>query len=332
MVYFCINYLNEFFVLVYLIKRKWDLKILITGGAGFIGSHVADLLIENGFDVCIIDDLSSGKPENVNPKAVFYKCDIRDSKLSEIFVKEKPQVVIHNAAQLSVRNSVDDPANDASMNIMGGLNVLEACRKIKVGKIIFASSGGVVYGEQQYFPADENHPTKPISPYGVAKLSFEKYLFYYNYIFGIKYTSLRYSNVYGPRQDPYGEAGVVAIFSNKLLNDEQPVINGDGKRTRDYVYVKDVAAANLAAIRSDFIGEINIGTGIETNVNDVFDILKKAAGKKDLKEVHGPAKTGEQERSVLSCKKAKAILGWEPKMELKTGLAQTYNWFEESSK
>lgn len=303
------------------------MKILITGGAGFIGSHVADLLIENNFDVSIVDNLSSGKLENINPKARFYKCDARDSEIFKIIEIEKPQIVIHNAAQLSVRNSVDDPLNDASINIIGGLNVLEACRKIKVRKIIFASSGGVVYGEQQYFPADENHPTKPISPYGVAKLSFEKYLFYYNYIFGIKYICLRYANVYGPRQDPLGEAGVVAIFSKKLLNNEQPVINGDGKQTRDYVYVKDVAAANLSAIRNDFVGEINIGTGIETDVNNVFDILKKAAGKKDLKEVHGPAKTGEQERSVLSYKKAQTILGWEPKVKIKEGLTRTFEWF-----
>ena len=303
------------------------MKILITGGAGFIGSHVADLLIENNFDVSIVDNLSSGKLENINPKARFYKCDARDSEIFKIIEIEKPQIVIHNAAQLSVRNSVDDPLNDASINIIGGLNVLEACRKIKVRKIIFASSGGVVYGEQQYFPADENHPTKPISPYGVAKLSFEKYLFYYNYIFGIKYICLRYANVYGPRQDPHGEAGVVAIFSKKLLNNEQPVINGDGKQTRDYVYVKDVAAANLSAIRNDFVGEINIGTGIETDVNNVFDILKKAAGKKDLKEVHGPAKTGEQERSVLSYKKAQTILGWEPKVKIKEGLTRTFEWF-----
>ena len=308
------------------------MKILITGGAGFIGSHVADLLIENGYEVCVIDNLSSGKPENVNPKAIFYKCDIRDNKLSEIFQKERPQIVIHNAAQMSVRNSVDDPLNDASINIIGGLNVLEASRKTKVAKIIFASSGGVVYGEQQYFPADENHPTKPISPYGVAKLSFEKYLFYYNYIFGIKYICLRYANVYGLRQDPYGEAGVVAIFSKKLLNNEQPVINGDGKQTRDYVYVKDVAAANLLAVKKDYTGEINIGTGIETDVNNLFDILKKTAGRQELKEVHAPAKEGEQIRSVLSYKKAQAILGWEPKVELKTGLAQTYNWFRKFSK
>jgi len=308
------------------------MKILITGGAGFIGSHVGDLLIENNYEVAIVDNLSTGKLENINPKAVFYKCDIRDSEIFKIIETVKPQIIIHKAAQLSVRNSVEDPVNDANINIIGGLNVLEACRKLKVEKVIFASSGGVVYGEQQYFPADENHPTKPISPYGVAKLTFEKYLYYYNYTFGLKYTALRYANIYGPRQDPYGEAGVVAIFSKKLLSNEQPVINGDGKQTRDYVFVKDVAAANLAAVRSDFTGEVNIGTGVETDVNKLFDILKNAAGQKDLKEVHAPAKEGEQIRSVLSYKKAKEILGWEPKMELKMGLAQTYNWFREFSK
>jgi UDP-glucose 4-epimerase len=308
------------------------LKILITGGAGFIGSHVADLLIENGFEVSIVDNLSSGKIENINPKARFYECDIRDSEVFKIIEADKPQIVVHNAAQLSVRNSVEDPVNDANINIIGGLNMLEACRKLKIKKVIFASSGGVVYGEQQYFPADENNPTKPISPYGVAKLTFEKYLFYYNFTFGLKYIALRYANVYGPRQDPYGEAGVVAIFSKKLLNNEQPVINGDGKQTRDYVYVKDVAAANLAAIQKDFTGEINIGTGIETDVNNLFDLLKKSAGQKELKEVHAPAKEGEQIRSVLSYKKAKEILGWSPKMELKIGLAKTFEWFKEFSK
>ncbi|MCL5069967.1 MAG: NAD-dependent epimerase/dehydratase family protein [Actinobacteria bacterium] len=307
------------------------MKILITGGAGFIGSHVADLLIENNFDISVVDDLSTGKIENINPKAKFYKCDIRDrGELLRIIETEKPQTVIHNAAQLSVRNSVEDPVNDAEINIIGGLNLLEACRKFKVKKIIFASSGGVVYGEQQNFPAEENHPTKPISPYGVAKLSFEKYLYYYQYTFGIKYIALRYANIYGPRQDPFGEAGVVAIFSKKLLNGGQPVINGDGLQTRDYVFVKDVARANLSAIRSEVTGEINIGTSIETNVNDIFNILKKASGRMDLKEVHGPAKDGEQKRSVLSYKKAFEILGWKPEVKIKEGLSETFDWFKKS--
>jgi len=307
------------------------LKILITGGAGFIGSHVADLLLENEYDVCIVDNLSSGKLENVNPNAKFYKCDIRDSQIYKIIEDEKPQIIIHNAAQMSVRNSVEDPLNDADINIIGGLNVLEAAKKAKVKKIIFASSGGVVYGEQQYFPADEDHPTKPICPYGVAKLSYEKYLYYYHYIFGIKYIALRYANIYGPRQDPYGEAGVVAIFSKKLLSGDQPVINGDGMQTRDYVYVKDVATANLLAVKTDYIGEINIGTALETNVNKIFNILKNAAGKHDLEEVHGPAKDGEQKRSVLSYRKARQILGWKPEVKLEEGLIKTFNWFKEEN-
>lgn len=307
------------------------MKILITGGAGFIGSHVADLLLENEYDVCIVDNLSSGKLENVNPNAKFYKCDIRDSQIYKIIEDEKPQIIIHNAAQMSVRNSVEDPLNDADINIIGGLNVLEAAKKAKVKKIIFASSGGVVYGEQQYFPADEDHPTKPICPYGVAKLSYEKYLYYYHYIFGIKYIALRYANIYGPRQDPYGEAGVVAIFSKKLLSGDQPVINGDGMQTRDYVYVKDVATANLLAVNTDYIGEINIGTALETNVNKIFNILKNAAGKPDLEEVHGPAKDGEQKRSVLSYRKARQILGWKPEVKLEEGLIKTFNWFKEEN-
>lgn len=308
------------------------MKILITGGAGFIGSHIADLLIENNFDISIVDDLSTGKLENVNPEAKFYRCDIRDrGELLRIIETEKPQIVIHNAAQLSVRNSVENPVNDAEINIIGGLNLLEACRKYKVEKIIFASSGGVVYGEQQYFPADEKHPTRPISPYGVAKLSFEKYLYYYQYIFGIKYIALRYANIYGPRQDPFGEAGVVAIFSKKLLNGNQPIINGDGLQTRDYVFVGDAARANLLAIQNKITGELNIGTGKETNVNDIFNMLREASGNPDVKEVHGPVKEGEQKRSMLSYEKASSILGWKPQIKIREGLFKTFNWFKENS-
>ena len=306
------------------------MKALITGGAGFIGSNVADLLIENKIDVIVLDNLSSGKMENVNPRIKFYKCDIRDRKVFEIIDIERPEIVIHNAAQISVRNSVDDPESDADINIAGSINIFEACKKTGIKKIIFASSGGTVYGEQQYFPADEKHPAKPISPYGISKLSVEKYLYYYYVNFGIKYVALRYANIYGPRQDPHGEAGVVAIFSKNILSDSQPIINGDGKQTRDYVYVKDVAAANLLAIQKDFTGEINIGTGIETNVNDIFNILKDAAGCRDLEEIHGPSKEGEQKRSVLSYKKAYEILGWKPEVKIKEGLVETFKWFKES--
>lgn len=306
------------------------MKILITGGAGFIGSNVADLLIENNIEVAIIDDLSTGKPENINCSAKFYKCDIREPRVFDIMESEKPDIVIHNAAQMSVRNSVEDPENDASINILGSINLFEACRKYGIKKIIFASSGGTVYGEQTSFPADESHQLKPICPYGVAKLSVEKYLYYYYITYGIKYTSLRYANIYGPRQDPHGEAGVVAIFSEKIIGGDQPIINGDGSQTRDYVFVEDAARANLLAVENDFTGEINISTGVETSVNELFGLLKEISKKQDLHELHGPAKEGEQKRSVLLYNKAGLILGWKPEVKIKDGLLKTYNWFKEN--
>ena len=246
------------------------MNILITGGAGFIGSNVADGLLEKKHKVVIVDDLSNGKKENIPGGARFYRCDIRSKKLSSIFKAEKPEVVIHNAAQLSVRVSVENPLMDADINIIGGLNVIQACHIHNVNKIIFASSGGTVYGEQKYFPADEEHPTRPISPYGVAKLATENYLYYFYKTYGLKYISLRYGNIYGPRQDPYGEAGVVAIFSNRIIEGSSPIINGDGFQTRDYVYVGDVVNANIRAIESDFTGALNIGTGKETQSSGAF--------------------------------------------------------------
>jgi len=304
------------------------LKVLITGGAGFIGSNVADRFIEDGSEVVIVDDLSSGKEENINRKAKFYRCDIRDKQISNIFEKEKPQIIIHNAAQISVRISVEDPASDADINIIGAINILEACKKYKVRKVVFASSGGTVYGEQQYFPADESHQLCPISPYGVAKLATEKYLYYYHYNFGLNYISLRYANIYGPRQDPYGEAGVVAIFCSKIISGKSPTINGDGRQTRDYVYVGDVVEANVAAAGSDFIGEINIGTGKEIDVVELFNIIKNISPGNSIKEIHGPPKEGEQIRSSLSYKKAKDIIGWQPKVTIEEGLKLTYSWFK----
>jgi len=304
------------------------LKVLITGGAGFIGSNVADRFIEDGSEVVIVDDLSNGKEENINKEAKFYRCDIRDKQIPNIFEKERPQIVIHNAAQISVRISVEDPASDADINIIGALNILEACKKYKVGKVIFASSGGTVYGEQQYFPADESHPLCPISPYGVAKLTTEKYLYYYHYSFGLNYISLRYGNIYGPRQDPYGEAGVVAIFCNKMISGKNPTINGDGRQTRDYVYIRDVVEANVAAAGSDFIGEINIGTGKETDVVELFNVIKNISGNNSIKEIHGPSKEGEQRRGSLSHKKAEDIIGWQPKVKIEEGLKLTYGWFK----
>lgn len=305
------------------------MKILITGGAGFIGSNVADGLLEKNHQVVIIDDLSNGKEENIPKEAKFYKIDIRDKELQKVFKEEKPDIVIHNAAQLSVRVSVEDPMMDADINIMGGLNIISNCHIHKVKKIIFASSGGTVYGEQEYFPAKEDHPTRPISPYGVAKLATEKYLYCFNNNYGLDYVSLRYGNIYGPRQDPYGEAGVIAIFSKKILEGKNPTINGDGLQTRDYVYVSDAVDINLRAIEGDFTGVVNVGTGKETDVVKLFNILKEASGKKDIKEVHGPPKEGEQRRSQLSFTLAEKKLEWKPKVSIEEGLKLTYDWFKD---
>lgn len=303
------------------------MKILITGGAGFIGSHIADLLTEEGFDIVILDDLSSGKEENVNPKATFYQLNILDKKMVDIFRNEKIEVVIHHAAQISVRDSVKDPIHDMETNIRGSLLLLEHCTKYAVKKFIFASTGGALYGEQDYFPADENHPTRPLSPYAITKLSVEKYLFFYHNTYNLPYISLRYANVYGPRQDPYGEAGVVAIFTQQMLQGKRTVINGDGKQTRDFVYVYDVAKANLRALKHSVTGEVNISTGIETSINQIFHEIKKATHS-NVSEIHGTPMPGEQSRSVLSFEKAKSVLGWEPSISLSEGLKNTVAFFQ----
>lgn len=305
------------------------MKILITGGAGFIGSHIVDLFIKKGYQVAVVDNLKTGKLENLNSKAKFYKVDICNIKaLENVFKEEKPDYVSHQAAHASVRESVEDPQYDAQNNIFGSLNILENCIKFGVKKIVFASTGGALYGEADQIPTKEDYPAHPLSPYGVAKLTVENYLFYYGIIKNLNYVVLRYANVYGERQDPFGEAGVVAIFSQKIASDNQPVINGDGKQTRDYVYVGDVAKANLLALESDKTKiAYNIGTGIETSVNELFKIMVEISGKK-VKEVHGPAKEGEQRRSVLDFSKIQKELGWGPKVALKEGLKKTYNWFK----
>ena len=307
------------------------MKILITGGAGFIGSHVADVCIDAGHKVVIIDDLSSGSIENVNQKAKFVKMDIRDEKIRECFMQEKFDVIIHHAAQMDVRKSVEDPKFDASVNILGTINLLENCKEYGVKKFIFASTGGAIYGEQDYFPADEAHPVRPLSPYGIAKLSVEKYLFYYEAVYKLKYVSLRYANVYGPRQNPHGEAGVVAIFSNKMLADQQPIINGNGKQTRDYTYVGDVVRANMFALEHEKYDIFNVGTGIESDVNTIFKFIKQFA-KSDCKELHGPAKMGEQQRSVLDYAYIKKIFGWQPTVTLEKGIELTVQYFRNKIK
>lgn len=298
------------------------MKILITGGAGFIGSHLTDALIEKGNEILIIDNLSSGKMENVNPKAEFYKLDIQSPEISEIFKKNKPEAVFHLAAMIDVRKSVEDPAKDAETNILGSLNVLENCRKNGVEKIIFASTGGAIYGDADIIPTPESYPEFPLSPYGIAKLTIEKYLNYYHKIFGLSFVALRLSNVYGPRQNSEGESGVVAIFCDKIFLGRQPVINGDGEQTRDYVFVDDVVEANILALEKDKIGVFNVGTGKETSVNEVFKKLKNLS-KTEIKGIYGPAMKGEQKRSCLDFSKIEKELGWTPKYDLERGLAET---------
>ena len=304
------------------------MKILLTGGAGFIGSHVTDELIAKGNDVVIIDNLSTGFEYNINPKAKFVKTDITDfKKIENIFVEESPEIIYHFAAQIDVRKSVSDPLFDAETNIMGTLNLIKLSSDFKIKKFIFSSTGGAIYGDTDVRPTPENHPEWPLSPYGIAKLATDKFLNYYNEIFGLKYVSLRYGNVYGPRQNPHGEAGVVAIFLNKMLKGEQPIINGDGDQTRDYVYVEDVVKANILALENiDKVGIYNVGTSIEISVNDLFKEINKNFDNK-YKEVHGPAKLGEQKTSCLNYEKIKKDMNFIPKTDFSEGIKETYKWF-----
>ncbi len=302
------------------------MNILVTGGAGFIASHIVDAYLNAGHRVLIVDNLSSGQKENINPKAQFFHLDIRSDELKSVFSMFPIDVVNHHAAQMDVRKSVADPKYDADVNICGMLNLMELAVQYKVKKIIFASTGGAIYGEQDYFPADEEHPTRPLSPYGIAKLATEKYLYYYKEIYGIPSVILRYANIYGPLQNPHGEAGVVAIFTQKMLQGVQPVINGDGKQTRDYVFVKDVVNANVLALSYPKSEIFNIGTGIETNVNSLFQDLRKLVGI-DIPEHHAPPKKGEQLRSVISSEKIFKTLGWKPSIGMSEGLKETVEFF-----
>ncbi|MGA2669448.1 MAG: NAD-dependent epimerase/dehydratase family protein [Ignavibacteria bacterium] len=306
------------------------MNILVTGGAGFIGSNISDEYIKMGHKVIIIDNLSTGVKSFINPEAIFYEMDIRDEKLGKIFEEHKIDVINHHAAQIDLRKSVENPKFDIDNNIIGSINLLQYAVKYGVKKVIYASTGGAIYGEHEYFPADEEHPIRPYAPYGIDKLAVEKYLFYYNHVYNLDYIILRYANVYGPRQNPYGECGVVAIFTEKILQNVQPLINGDGEQTRDYVYVDDVVNANVLALNIKGPKVYNIGTAIETTVNYIFKDLNKLAGT-SFREDHGSEKKGEQRRSVLSYNKINHEIGWEPKVKIEEGLRLTIKYFKRNN-
>lgn len=304
------------------------MRVLLTGGAGFIGSYVAELLLERGHEVVVIDNLSTGKRENVPEGTKFHEVDIRSRPdLAEVFGRFRPEILCHQAAQMDVRRSVTEPDFDADVNVLGTVRLLQNCVGHGVRRVVFASTGGAVYGEQQAFPATEDHPQYPVSPYGVSKLAGERYLHYYATQYGLTYAALRYANVYGPRQDPHGEAGVVAIFSGNLAEDRPSTINGSGEQTRDYVYARDVARANILAIEGEGPnGAYNIGTGVETDVNELYERLRRISGK-ELPPTHGPGKPGEQLRSCIDFSQAQRFLGWRPEVELDAGLQETLRSF-----
>jgi UDP-glucose 4-epimerase len=306
------------------------MKILVTGGAGFIGSWVADAYIAEGHEVLVLDNLSSGLRVNVPQNAEFIQGDITDRQVVDNVISGfKPDIVNHHAAQIDVRKSLEDPMFDAGVNIIGSLNLLESCVSRDVGKFIFASTGGAIYGEPENIPADETTPPMPISPYGTSKYSVEKYLQYYKQIHSLDCVALRYANVYGPRQNPHGEAGVIAIFCSRILSSQDCTVFGDGKQTRDYVYSGDVARANVLALSASE-GSYNIGTEIETSVNGLIDELKAASGE-DFNVKYMDPRPGEVQSISLDVKLAGKVLGWMPETALSEGIKNTWLWFKESN-
>ena len=303
------------------------MNILVTGGAGFIGSHIVNTYIEAGHCVTVIDNLSSGRLQFLNPKAKFYEIDILDPKITDILKSEKINAINHHAAQISVSESLIDPLFDANSNIIRTLQLLQCAVSLNVEKFIFASTGGAIYGEQIYFPANEDHPCQPLSPYGISKLSAENYLKFFNEKFGMSTTILRYSNVFGPHQNPHGEAGVVAIFCERLIKDQKPVICGDGEQTRDFISVRDIAQANLIALDHSCTGTFNVATGNETSINSLAEYLLRISGKK-ISADHGLARQGDQSRSVIDYKRFHEGFGWQPEVSLEQGLVETYNFFQ----
>lgn len=306
------------------------MKILITGGAGFIASHVADAYIELGHEVVIVDNLSSGNKANLNPQAKFIEADITDrEKIQEIVRTERPEIINHHAAHIQVGYSVKNPQFDAENNIMGLLNIMEAAKEIPVKKVIMAATGGAMYGNKAT-PFNEEMKAEPLSPYGISKRAGELYLNYYHELYQIPFISLRYSNVYGPRQNAHGESGVIAIFSEMIAAGKAPAINGDGTHTRDYVYVSDVAKANVLALDSDFVGELNIGTQTEISTNEVFRKVVAEMGV-NVEEVHTAERPGEQVTSSLDYSKAKKVLGWEPTVNFDEGVRKVVAWYKKTN-
>lgn len=294
-------------------------NVLVTGGAGFIGSHIVKQCIKHKFKTIVLDNLANGKKENVHPAATFYKMDIRSAELSDLFIQEKIEYVFHLAAQIDVQSSLEKPIYDASVNILGSLNILEASRKNQVRKVIYSSSAAV-YGEPLYLPVDENHSPNPQAIYGLSKLVVEKYLKMYQHLYGLDYSVLRYSNVYGPRQEITGEGGVVAIFINKIINGEKPIIYGSGQQTRDFVFVDDVAKANLLSVTKGSGSIINISTGRRTTINELFRLIAKLS-KSTIEPVFKEERAGDIKDSSLDRRKAKELLGWEPETSIDEGLA-----------
>ena len=306
------------------------MKILVTGGAGFIGSNVVDKYIESGYDVIVVDNLSTGFKHNVNSKAKFYELDIRDKKLENIFREEKPDIVNHHAAQISVPVSVKDPELDASVNVIGFLNILQNCVKYKVKKVIFISSGGAIYGEALEYPTTENYSPLPLSPYAINKYVAEKYLYFYLHQYGLNYIVLRYANVYGPRQIPYGEAGVVSIFITNFIEGKQSYLyafeNEPDGMIRDYVFVKDVVEANVLALTKGDLEFFNIGTGKEITTGYLYREISKQMNK-NVEPVRAGARPGDIRRSCLNIEKARKLLGWKPEFLLEEGIQETINFF-----
>ncbi|MDD3726478.1 MAG: NAD-dependent epimerase/dehydratase family protein [Candidatus Ratteibacteria bacterium] len=306
------------------------MRIMVTGGCGFIGSHLTDKLIEMGHNVCVVDNLSTGNIKNLNPEAHLYQMDIRDEKIKDVFEKEQPESVFHLAAQINVRRSEEDPFFDIDVNIKGSVNVIKAFLNVKDRKkFIFASTGGVMYGDTDIFPTPESVEPFPLCPYGISKLTVEKYLTYFSAFYNLQFVSLRYGNVYGPRQNAYAEAGVIAIFSTNILEGKKLTVFGDGEQTRDFVYIDDVIRANLIMLENPTTGIFNVGTGKETSVNQIFEYIKSASGKK-IKKIHTDPKKGEIKRSCLCPDKIVQMAGWKAEIDIKDGIKRTFNWFKEN--